>query len=75
MDGIYRFNDLSSGCKKNIGTVCGLANQSTVFEIWTNQRAGYGSRDRLDRVGILEVWDRVWVRVPRGQHGTEAERK
>ena len=52
-----------------------LANQSAVFLEWTNQRAGYGSRDDFGREGILEVWYRVWVRVPRGQHGTEAERK
>ena len=52
-----------------------LANQRAVFLEWTNQRAGYGSRDDFGRVGILEVWDRVWVRVSRGQHGSEAERK
>ena len=38
-----------------------LANQSAVFQISTNQRAGYGSRDRFGREAILEVWDRVWV--------------
>ena len=52
-----------------------LANQSAVFFEWTNQRAGYGSRDKFGRVGISGSWDRVWVRVSRGQHGTEAERK
>ena len=45
--------------KKNNGTVYGLTNQSAVFRFWTNQKAVFGSRDRLDLVGILEVWDRV----------------
>ena len=50
-------------------------NQSAVFEISTNQKAGCGSRDKFGREGIFEVWDRVWVRVPRGPPENEAERK
>ena len=37
----------------------GLANQSAVFQISTNQRGGYGSRDFFGREGILGAWDRV----------------
>ena len=47
--------------KKKMGAVGGLANQSAVFEIWTNQKAVFGSRDRLGREGIFEVWTRVLV--------------
>ena len=39
-----------------------LTNQSAVFQISTNQKAVFGSRDSFDRVGIFEVWDRVWVK-------------
>ena len=39
----------------------GLANQSAVFKISTNQRAGYGSRDNFGREAIFGSWDRVWV--------------
>ena len=28
-----------------------VANQNAGFQIWTNQRAAFGSRDRLDRKG------------------------
>ena len=37
----------------------GLANQSAVFQISTNQRGRYGSRDFFGREGILGAWDRV----------------
>ena len=37
----------------------GLANQSAVFQISTNQSGGYGSRDIFGREGILGTWDRV----------------
>ena len=40
----------------------GLANQSAVFQISTNQRAGYGSRDNFGREAIFGSWDRVWVK-------------
>ena len=36
-----------------------LTNQSAVFQIWTNQRAGFGSRDNFGREAILGAWDRV----------------
>ena len=49
------------GPKKNRGAVGEVANQSAVFQIWTNQKAVFGSRDRLDRDGIFGDWDRVWV--------------
>ena len=39
--------------EKNRGAVCGVANQSAVFFEWTNQRAVFGSRDRLGREGIF----------------------
>ena len=45
--------------EKNNGTVGEVANQSAVFQISTNQRAVFGSRDRLDRDEILGDWDRV----------------
>ena len=38
--------------EKNNGTVGEVANQCAVFQISTNQEAVFGSRDRLDRVGI-----------------------
>ena len=34
-----------------------LANQSAVLFEWTNQRAGYGSRDNIGREGIFWVLD------------------
>ena len=36
-----------------------LANQRAVFLEWTNQRAGYGPRDKVGREGISGSWDRV----------------
>ena len=49
--------------QKNNGAVYGVANQRAVFQIWTNQRAVFGSRDRLDREGIFGYWDRVLGRA------------
>ena len=58
--------------EKNRGAVGGLANQSAAFQKWTNQKAVFGSRDRLGRESIF------WVLEPslsgssmRGRNGND----
>ena len=50
--------------KKNMAAVWDLTNHRAGFEIWTNQKAVFGSRDRLDRDGFFEVW---WVEHARSE--------